>query len=756
MERANEARQVYTEKIMSMSEELSSASEKLDVSKEELHALNVKLSTVNNRLQDRVGELEKANNNMAILLECMDIAAVFLDSALRIKVFTPAATKLFNLAAADVARSISDISTQFNDPDLLRDAQQVLQGVAVQEKEIPTADGKWWSRRIAPYRTADDRIDGAVITFVDVTKRESEKRFRLMADAAPVMIWMSGTDQLCTWFNKPWLDFAGRPIEQELGNGWTEGVHADDFNRCVKTYSSAFEVRKPFSMEYRLKRHDGEYRWLLDNGVPLYGTHGEFFGYIGSCIDISERRAAEESVAAAYRHLTLAMSAGRMVAWTWDPYTDVVTTSENLQEICGLSSIESREHGTSLLHPEDRGRHNQLVDHAVTHRTPYQSVVRLIRPDNGQVVWLDVRAVPVKDSDGNLTKLSGVAIDVTERKQSEQALVDREARLEAILDTAMDAIITIDQRGIIQSANAAAAKMFGYTIDEMLGQNVVMLMPSPHREAHDSYLARYVQSGERHIIGSSREVVARRRDGTLIPTELAVSEIKHLKLFTGIHRDLTERRQLERDVVETASLEQRRIGQDLHDSVAQELTALNMLARDLTDTVQADTPRAAQLVERLSQGLHRTQRNLRAVLRGLLPVAVDSEGLMTALEDLARRTQEEGKVGCVFNCPKAVSVADNLTATHLYLIAQEAVYNAVKHARARSIRITLVSDRDLNLRIQDDGVGMPAERVEGRGLGLRVMRNRAAIIRAQLTFEPAAPSGTVVACRLPRSHHGTR
>jgi PAS domain S-box-containing protein len=410
----------------------------------------------------------------------------------------------------------------------------------------------------------------------------------------------------------------------------------------------------------------------------------------------------------------------------------------------------------ALVHPEDRKRHRRIVEDAVEHGTPYHSVFRIIRPDNGKVVWLEERAVPLIDSDGHVTTLSGVAIDITERKQAEQALVDKEARLEAILDTAMDAIITIDQRGIIQSVNAAAAKMFGYTIDEMLGQSVVMLMPSPHREAHDGYLARYMQTGERHIIGTSREVDARRKDGTEFPTELAVSEIKHLKLFTGIHRDLTERKQLERDVVETASLEQRRIGQDLHDSVAQELTALNMLTRDLTDTVQADAPRAAQLVERLSNGLQRTQLNLRAVLRGLLPVAVDSEGLMAALEDLAGRTQEEGKVRCVFDCPRAVSVADNLTATHLYLIAQEAVYNAAKHARARTIRITLASDRDLVLRIQDDGVGMPAERVEGRGLGLRIMRNRAAIIGAQLTLEPSVPSGTAVTCRLPRNHHGPR
>src|SRR5262249_48881316 len=123
---------------------------------------------------------------------------------------------------------------------------------------------------------------------------------------------------------------------------------------------------------------------------------------VGSCIDITERREAEESVAATYRHLKLAMSAGRMAAWAWDPHKDIVSTSENLREICGLSSIDGREHGESLLHPEDLSRHSEIVDYAVKHGTRYQSIFRVVRPDNGQIVWLDVRAVPVTDSDGHI------------------------------------------------------------------------------------------------------------------------------------------------------------------------------------------------------------------------------------------------------------------------------------------------------------------------------------------------------------------
>jgi PAS domain S-box-containing protein len=123
--------------------------------------------------------------------------------------------------------------------------------------------------------------------------RASEEKFRILADTAPVMIWVSGGDKLRTFFNKQWLDFTGRSMEEELGAGWTEGIHPEDYDRCLETYVTSFDKRDPFEMEYRLWRYDGEYRWLLDHGIPRFSSGGDFLGYVGSCIDIAERKQAE-------------------------------------------------------------------------------------------------------------------------------------------------------------------------------------------------------------------------------------------------------------------------------------------------------------------------------------------------------------------------------------------------------------------------------------------------------------------------------
>jgi PAS domain S-box-containing protein len=195
-------------------------------------------------------------------------------------------------------------------PEDLPEAQrQFAQGMAGKRQpfdfRLRRNDGSpiWVSISCGPVHDASGTVVGLLGLFAEITARklaeaklrESEERFRNMANCAPVLIWMSGRDKLGEFFNEGWLAFTGRSMEQEIGGGCAQGVHPEDLQHCLETYYSAFDARRPYETEYRLRRHDGEYRWVTDTGVPRFSPDGEFMGYVGTAIDISEKKQAEES-----------------------------------------------------------------------------------------------------------------------------------------------------------------------------------------------------------------------------------------------------------------------------------------------------------------------------------------------------------------------------------------------------------------------------------------------------------------------------
>ena len=330
---------------------------------------------------------------------------------------------------------------------------------------------------------------------------------------------------------------------------------------------------------------------------------------------------------------------------------------------------------------------------------------------------------------------------------SESAVRDREERLRAILETAVEGIITIDERGIIESFNPAAERIFGYAAGEVFGKNISLLMATPHREQHDGYLKSYQRTGHAKVIGIGRETIARRKDGTQFPIDLSVSEV-HLsdrRLFTGFVRDITERKRLEKEILEISEREQRRIGQDLHDGLCQQLAGIEMLSQVLAQKLAAKSKSASARATEIAKAVRESISQTRLLARGLSPVTLEAEGLMSALTELALNTEKLFRIRCDFHCPQDVKFTDHAAATHLFRIAQEAVSNAIKHGKARSITLELREDAShLHLGVTDNGSGFPLQPAPSTGMGLRIMQSRINMVGGTLTVERRPAGGTRV------------
>src|SRR5438874_10790420 len=414
--------------------------------------------------------------------------------------------------------------------------RQLVENSLTTEKEIDAeyriklGDGsvRWVTRRGSVEFGDDGKPVCERGVLMDITERklaeqalvESEARFRNMANTAPVMLWMSDTNKLCTFFNKTWLEFVGRTIEQELGNGWSENVHPDDLQNCLKTYVEAFDDRQPFVMQYRLKHHDGEYRWISDSGVPRYDAQGNFIGYIGSCVDVTEILRKEDALRDFEERVALATEAAQLGVWEFDLTTQRIWVSEKVREhfqFPAEGEITYREF-EQRVHPDDRRARDQAMRRATQTHGAYETEYRIVLPD-GTIRWIGGRARCLPEGDGKSRRLLGVSMDITERKQAEELF-------QLATEASPSGTVLIDHQGRILLVNAHAERLFGYARDELIGKAVDILVPGRFEHAHASDRANFFAAPEARAMGEGRELFGRRKDGSEFPVEIGLNPIQ--------------------------------------------------------------------------------------------------------------------------------------------------------------------------------------------------------------------------------------
>ncbi|MEX0937404.1 MAG: PAS domain S-box protein [Pirellulales bacterium] len=1129
LETSNEDLRASNEEVTSMNEELQSATTELESSQQELQSLNEELRTVNTQLEEKVELLEDANSDLSNLLSSSDIAVIYLDPQLKVRRYTPVVTEVFELASDDLGQPLREIVARLHDGQLLDDAQQVLDKLVPIERKIElpaerrsaTDEGRSYLRRVSPYRSSESRIEGVVVTYWEVSLLEDarlqlERRERQQAAVAQLgCAALAGLDLqrlfedtvavVAATLDNEYCEVlellpGGKDVLLVAGVGWKEGLVGSATVDTGWNSQAGYMLRSASPVVVEDLPTESRFRGpalLTEHGVVsgmsvIIGAAAQPWGVLGThsrrrirftADDVNFLQGVANVLSTAITHadtdrrvrdweqrLRLALEAGRMGTWQWDFATGENVWSKREYQLLGLPPVDG---GTTVddffkhVHPDDLPGLNQAVDGAVHSGESYEHEFRILRAD-GQLRWLAGRGNVIRDEHGKPLRMIGVNYDITDRKHIEQQLQESLNRLQAVVETAVNGIITVDDRGVIESVNPATERIFGYTAAELVGQYVDMLMPDSHREQHGGFFDNYLRTSEKSAIGIGREVPAQRKDGSVFPIELSVGEtsIGNRRVFVGIVRDISERkaaeaaltkseerfrrsvdaahavayevsfndghvssvygmpqllgestpepmsrswwldrvhpddlpsyqsqfvaedaqgssgfdleyrvrhaggdyiyvrdlgelqrdeqgraawqsgvivditaqrtaedelrqlnatlehrveeragvirllhdvasacheadsveeaigfvlrafsrfngwcfghafqrandnpdelvpfmayyeqapgrferfreltrrirlrrgqglpgrvweqgdpkivtdlsaemvdrrvdlgeelgvraaaafpvvirgevvavleffsdshaeldnrvrdamanvgtqialvverRRLKRRIAEIARDEQLRIGQDLHDTVTQQLTGGTMVAAALRQQLENDQSRHAVQAANLVEILKDAQHQVRNLMRGLLPVEVPPENLIDELDELVERTSQLHGVECSFEFEQEIEVRDTVVATHLFRIAQEATHNAVKHAGAGRIVIQLQEDEAIRLSVRDDGEGMYVQEKSGSKRGLRIMQSRAEVIGGILEIQTEPGGGTCIVCTVPR------
>lgn len=404
---------------------------------------------------------------------------------------------------------------------------------------------------------------GAVVSHINITERKlaeeslrkSEERLRLFIENNPVSVAMFDQEMRYLAVSPRWLQSYG-VTDEVIGRSHYE-VFPEIPERWKQVYQRCLAGSVEKSDEDRFERADGSVDWIKWEARPWFNGMGNIGGIMICSEDISERKRAELALRESEQQLSLALAAAAMGVWILEIPSNRVFWSPESYQLVGLDQMNpTLESFTSLIHPEDLARVTDAINAAIASRTLYEAEFRIIRPD-GKTIWLSNYGRAIYDVEGQPQRLLGVAMDITERKRADEALRGSEARMGGIINSAMDAIISVNNQQRIVLFNRAAEKMFRYSAEEVLGQPLTRLVPARFQAAHEEHVRHFSQTGETtRAMGALSAVCGVRRNGEEFPIEASISQIEAdgQKLFTVILRDITERQRANEQLIEQAAL----------------------------------------------------------------------------------------------------------------------------------------------------------------------------------------------------------
>ncbi|QEL26013.1 PAS domain S-box protein [Bosea sp. F3-2] len=557
LETANEKLKASNEEATSMNEELQSTNEELETSKEELQSFNEELNIVNSQLQHKIAELERTTNDLNNLLAGSETATLFLDNKLAISWFAPATKELFDLVSSDIGRPITHFARKFSDENLLSDAETVLRKLTTVEAEVPSDAGRWYLRRMLPYRTRDNHIAGVVITFSDITDRRAAAAAvndaRLYAEAIvgtvrqPLLVLDAGLRVQSA--NPAFYGLFGVTAEETTGKLLYDLGNKQWDIPALRTLLEEVLSKNREVADYEVEHEFRELgrRCMLLNARKLVqgGGHEELI--LLAIEDITQRREGENAIRAGEQRLNDLVEALPGAVYTTDAKGRITSYNPAAAELWGcepeLGSDEwcgswrmYRPDGTPLPHDECP------MAIALKEKRPIRGAEAVAeRPDGVRIPFL-AYPTPLHDAAGKVTGAVNMLVDITARKRAEELA----ERLAAIVESSDDAIISKTLDGIVTTWNSGAERLFGYRADEIVGKSIMTLVPADRRDEELDILDRLRKA--EHI--QHYETIRQRKDASRVWVSLTLSPLSgsggRIVGASTIARDMTERRRADK------------------------------------------------------------------------------------------------------------------------------------------------------------------------------------------------------------------
>jgi len=682
--------------------------------------------------------------------------------------------------------------------------RRALEGEVVQadEDRFVRADGKvqWQRWETRPWHAADGAIGGIVIFTEDVTGRklaeealrESELRFRTMVSASPNLTFESDADGSNTFASDQWRLYTGMTAEETAGSGFARAFHPDDAEAATARWFAAVRSGTLFESRHRIRAADGSYRWFLARAQPGRDAEGRVVRWAGSLVDIDDLIRIEDALRESEsRFRKLAESLPQLV---WTCRADGTCDYVSPQFVAYTGIPETEQLGFDWMrqiHPDDREPLFAAWNRTVANGEPFDVEYR-IRRNDGVYRWFKTRAVALRDSDGEVVKWFGSNTDIDDQKQAERSLLESRERLNGVVSSAMDAIITVDEEQRVVLFNEAAERMFGCPAAEALGRPFDRFIPERFRGAHTELVRR---SGETGGAGRAmRSLIALRADGAEFPIEAAISkvEVGGRKLYTFIQRDITERKQAEAEreqlareqVARAAAEAANRSKDEFLAMVSHELRSpLNAILgytrmlrsgpadREAINNVAAVVERSAKAQLQIIEDLLDSARIITGKLR-IEPGPVDLVPALEAALDTVRSAAEAKGVTLVANfgpLPEQV-LGDS---TRLQQVVWNLLSNAVKFTpEGGRVELRMEGAADnVRITVSDTGKGVDPEflpfvfdrfrqadtsgarRYGGLGLGLSLVKYLVELHGGTITAESGGRGrGATFTVTLPRRH----